>query len=204
VSVVTEDWRWRMITPPQYDYEAVPLSAAGRTAADNWDASADEKAGLQCRLYGAAAVMRLPGRLQISWADENTLQVQTDAGTQTRHLRYGGPAAAGERTWQGHSTAVWQVALGGRGNAARGGQLKVVTTNMRPGLLRKNGVPYSERAVLTEYFLRVVAPNKDEWLVVTAIVDDPEYLNEPFVTSTHFKKEPDNSKFTPTPCTVPR
>jgi hypothetical protein len=204
VSVVTEDWRWRMIQPPQYDYAAVPLSAAGRTAADNWDPAADEKAGLQCRYYGAASVMRVPGRLQISWADDDTLQVRTDAGTQTRHLRYGRPATGEERTWQGHSTAVWQVAQGGRGNAARGGQLKVVTTNMRAGLLRRNGVPYSERAVLTEYFLRVVAPNKDEWLVVTSIVDDPEYLNEPFVTSTHFKKEPDNSKFTPTPCTVPR
>jgi len=194
-----------MMTPPQYDYAAVPLSAAGRIAADNWDRAADEKAGLQCKYFGAASVMRVPGRVQIAWADDNTLQVQTDAGTQTRHLRYGASAPAGERTWQGQSTAVWELPEAGRArNAPRGGQLKVVTTNMRAGLLRSNGVPYSDQAVLTEYFLKVTAPNKDEWLVVTSIVDDPQYLNEPFVTSTHFKKEPNNSKFTPTACAVPK
>lgn len=208
VSVVTEDWRWRMMTPPKYDYAAVPLSAEGRTAADTWDPDADEKNGLQCKLYGAASVMRLPGRLQITWADDNILQIQTDAGTQRRQLRFGAPPPTGERTWQGHSTAIWQVPEGGRGGgrggARRSGQLKAVTTHMRAGLLRKNGVPYSENAVLTEYFVRVTAPNGDEWLVVTSVVDDPAYLNEPFVTSTHFKKEPDSTKFAPTSCMVPR
>ena len=59
---------------------------------------------------------------------------------------------------------------------------------MRAGYLRKNGVPYSENAVLTEYFVRTTAPNGDEWLVVTSIVDDPTYLNEPFVTSYAFQE----------------
>jgi hypothetical protein len=210
VSVVTEDWRWRMITPPKYDYAAIPLNSAGRNAADAWDPDADEKNGLQCKVYGAASVMRMPGRVNISWADDNTLRVQTDAGTQTRALRYGAFAAPGERTWQGQSRAIWQVTpppagRGGRGAAPKSaGQLKVVTTQMRAGYLRKNGVPYSENAVLTEYYTRVTAPNGDDWLVVTSIVEDPTYLNEPFVTSTHFKKEPNNAKFAPTPCVVPR
>jgi hypothetical protein len=220
VSVVTEDCRWRMITPPKYDYAAIPLNAAGRNAADAWDPDADEKNGQQCKVYGAASVMRMPGRLNVSWSDDNTLQIQTDAGTQTRMLRYSAADAGGERlaratrserTWQGQSHAIWQVTTapagrgGGRGAAAKpSGQLKVVTTDMRAGYLRKNGVPYSERAVLTEYFARVAAPNGDEWLVVTSIVDDPTYLNEPFVTSTHFKKEPNNAKFAPTPCVVAR
>ncbi len=82
--------------------------------------------------------------------------------------------------------------------------LKAVTTKMRAGYLRRNGVPYSDTASLTEYFTRQTAPNGDDWLVVTSIVEDPTYLNEPFVTSTHFKKEPDNSKFTPTPCVAHR
>jgi hypothetical protein len=161
--------------------------------------------------------MRMPGRLDISWADDNTLQIRTDAGAQTRMIRYGAAPVeqdsglAPQKTWQGQSTAIWELPLsatptaaadeGGRGGPrTKAGQLKAVTTNMRAGYLRRNGVPYSDRATLTEYFVRVDAPNGDQWLVVTSLVDDPTYLNEPFVTSTHFKKEPDNSKFAPAPC----
>jgi hypothetical protein len=207
VSVVTEDWRWRMLTPPRYDYAAVPLTAEGRRVADNWDPAADEAAGLQCKVYGAASVMRLPGRLRISWADDNALKIETDAGTQTRLLRFGAPGPGGARTWQGQSNAIWQIPeTTGRGGQAapRSGQLKVVTTRMRAGYLRTNGVPYSANAVLTEYFVRVEAPNGDHWLIVTSIVDDPVYLTEPFVTSTHFKREPNDAKFAPTPCVVHR
>ena len=202
VSIVSEDWRWRMITPPRYDYAAVPINADARRVADNWDPAADETSGDRCKIYGAASVMRVPGRVRIAWADDNTLRVETDAGMQTRLLRHARLPADAERTWQGQSKAVWQIPeASGRGRAAvRSGQLKVVTTNMRAGYLRTNGVPYSDNAVLTEYFVRVTAPNKDEWLVVTSIVDDPVYLNEPFVTSSHFKKEPDGSKWSPSPC----
>jgi hypothetical protein len=205
VSVVSEDWRWRMVTPPRYDYAAVPMNADARRVADNWDPNADQANGQQCKVYGAASVMRIPGRVRVTWADDNTLKVDTDAGTQTRLLRFAPPPAGSERTWQGESRAIWQIpeipARAGRG-AMRSGQLKVVTTNMRGGYLRTNGVPYSDSATLTEYFVRVTAPNGDEWLVVTSMVDDPVYLNEPFVTSTHFKKEPNDAKFAPTPCTV--
>ena len=215
VSVVTEDWRWRMMTPPRYDYAAIPLSAFGRQVADDWDPAADDAAGLQCKMYGAAAGIRNPGRLNISWADDNALQVQLDAGTQTRVLRYGAKPATGEPTWQGQSSALWEFpegmapgagggGRGGRGARPAAGMLKAVTTKMRAGYLRKNGVPYSDKASLTEYFTRQTAPNGDDWLVVTSIVEDSTYLNEPFVTSTHFKKEPDNSKFTPTPCVAHR
>jgi hypothetical protein len=204
VSIVTEDWRWRMITPPRYDYAAVPMNADARRVADNWDPRADEASGRHCGIYGAASVMRVPGRLRIEWTDDNTLRVETDAGMQTRLLRHGIPAG-GERTWQGQSKALWQIPQAtGRGRAAvRSGQLKVVTTNMRGGYLRTNGIPYSDNAVLTEYFVRVTAPNGDEWLVVTSMVDDPIYLNEPFVTSSHFKKEPNDAKFSPAPCGAP-
>ena len=74
---------------------------------------------------------------------------------------------------------------------------------MAPGYLRKNGVPYSEKATLTEYFERFKAPNGDEWLVVTSIVEDSTYLSQPFITSTHFKQEPDAGKWNPTTCGVP-
>jgi hypothetical protein len=123
-----------------------------------------------------------------------------DAGVQTRRLMFAAEAQPGARSLQGFSKAEWERVGGGRGGAAQGGNLKVVTNNLTAGWLRKNGVPYSQNAVVNEYFDRFRAPNGDEWLVVTTIVEDPMYLNQPFVTSTHFKKEPDGSKWSPTPC----
>ncbi|PWU06989.1 MAG: hypothetical protein C5B51_11010 [Terriglobia bacterium] len=201
VSVVTEDWRFRMVTPPKGDYASVPLNPEGRRVADTWDPAKDEAAGNQCRSYGAAALMRVPGRLHITWADEDTLKIETDAGTQTRefHFKPGQPPA-GDAGWQGYSAANWEIAGGRGGQGQRPGSMKVVTTHMRPGYLRKNGVPYSGNAVLTEYYTRTDEPNGDTWLIITTIVEDPQYLAQNFVTSTHFKKEPNGSKWSPTPC----
>jgi hypothetical protein len=106
---------------------------------------------------------------------------------------------SGQPSWQGNSAAAWEVA-GGRG--ARAGNLKVVTTGMRAGYLRKNGPPVSANAVVTEYWHRLNEPNGDSWLIVTTLVEDPTYLQQPFIVSTHFKREPDASKFVPTPCTA--
>jgi hypothetical protein len=193
VSIVTEDWKYRMVTPPKGEYGGLPLNAEGRKFADTWDPAKDERAGEQCKAYGAAALMRMPGRLHITWEGESTLHVDADAGTQTRLFRFGPPQAQrGAPSWQGNSAAQWQPQ----------GNLKVVTGNMRAGYLRKNGVPYSENAVLTEYFERITAPGGDEWLIVTAIVEDPLFLNTPYVTSSHFKKLADASGWSPTPCTA--
>jgi len=211
VSVVTEDWRWRMRTPPKGDYASVPLNPAAIKVAESWDPAKDAAAGEECRGYGAAAVMRLPGRVRISWNDDNTLKVETEAGTQTRLWQFApiAPAdsARGESkaSWQGTSAANWQVAGGGgrRGGAApRGGSLRVVTTNLRPGYLRKNGIPYSANARVTEYINRTTEPNGDSWLVVTTVVEDPPNLTSRFVTSTHFKKVPDGSAWNPSPCSA--
>jgi hypothetical protein len=84
----------------------------------------------------------------------------------------------------------------------RGGNLKVITTAMRPGYLRKNGVPYSRNAILTEYYNRLIQPNGDEWLIITTMVEDPQYLQQLFVTSTHFKKLRDGSSWKPEPCSA--
>ncbi len=84
---------------------------------------------------------------------------------------------------------------------AQGGSLRVVTTNFREGYLRKNGVPYSETAAITEYFHRLPQhPNGDNWLLVVTVVDDPKYHTQPFYTSTQFKLEPNGAKWSPTPC----
>jgi hypothetical protein len=208
VSIVTEDWRWRMVTPAKGDYTSVPLNQAGRKAADAWDPDKDIAAGNQCKAYGAAAIMRVPGRVHISWVDDDTLKVEADAGTQTRtfHFNSKGPGTEAA-SWQGFSDASWDglrpPPRGARGAAATpppGGSLKVVTTNMKAGYLRKNGVPYSSNAVLTEYYDRTNEPNGDSWMIVTTIVHDPANLNQDFVTSTHFKMEKDGSKFSPSAC----
>ncbi|MBV9769040.1 MAG: hypothetical protein JOZ32_05670 [Bryobacterales bacterium] len=204
VSIVTEDWRWRMVTPAKGDYASVPLSRAGRATADMWDPAKDIAAGNQCKAYGAAAIMRVPGRLHITWVDDNTLKIETDAGTQTRIFHFNAQPASGQAaSWQGYSMANWdglRPAPRGGGPAPKGGSLKVVTTDMKPGYLRKNGVPYSGNTELTEYYDRTNEPNGDSWLIVTTIVHDPVNLNQDFVTSTHFKMEPDGSKWSPTTC----
>jgi hypothetical protein len=202
VSVVNEDWRFRMITPAKGDYGGIPITKEALQIVNAWNPSADEAAGEQCKSYGAAAIMRVPGRIRVTWQDDETLRVDTDAGTQTRLFHFGAARlAVGQPTWQGTSAARWEAA-GGRGGAPAGGSLTVVTTNMRAGYLRKNGVPYSENARVTEYF--DVAPQGQDGrlLVVTTVVDDPRYLSQPFIVSSHFKKEPDGSKWDPTPCSA--
>jgi hypothetical protein len=216
VSIVNEDWRFRMLTPAKGDYAGVPLNTGGRKVADTWGPDKDEATGNQCKSYGAAAIMRVPGRIHITWDNDSTLKIETDAGMQTRLLHFGEPQQrTGEATWQGDSIAQWEYAGAARGGQntgfagpargglpSRGGDLKVVTTHMRPGYLRKNGVPYSGNVVLTEYFHRTVEPNGDSWLIVTTLVEDPQYLNQPFQTSTHFKKQADASGWDPLPCTA--
>ncbi len=218
VSVVTEDWRWRMVTPAKGDYASIPITAAAKTLADTWDPARDTAAGEQCRGYGAPGIMRLPTRLRISWQDEQTLKVESDNGMQTRLLRFGTPPPSGQPSWQGDSVAQWQI-VGGRGAApaavpaggggagrgaapARFGSLDIVTRNLRPGYLRKNGVPYSANTVVTEYWDLFKTHSGDQWLVDTMSVHDPMYLQQDWITSLNFRKEPDASKWDPTPCSA--
>lgn len=199
VSVVTEDWLYRMVTPAKGDYISVPLNPAGRKLADAWDPAQDEAAGNSCKAYGAPAVMRIPGRLRVSWQDDFTLKVETDAGTQTRLFHFDATKAGAGGDWQGASVANWDVEAGARGPLPGAG-LRVITTHIKPGYLRKNGVPYSANVLLTEYYDRVNERNGDSWLIVKTIVEDPAYLTAPFITSTHFKKQADAAGWNPTAC----
>ncbi len=201
VAMVTEDWRWRMITPPKGDVSSIPVNAEARKVAEAWDPARDTAAGEQCKSYGAPQLLRIPGRIRISWDNDTTMKVETEAGTQTRLFRFGNqPAPAGAPTYQGNSVARWEVIVGGRGAKPRGGSLAVMTTGMRAGYVRKNGVPYSEKATVEEHFNATSEPNGDRWLILTTVVRDPVYLNAPWVTSTHFKKVPNGSSWTPTAC----
>ena len=211
VATVTEDWRWRMVTPLKGDSASVPINQAGKKIVNEWDPAKDEAAGLQCKSYGAAAIMRVPGRLHITWQADDALKVETDAGTQTRVLNFGGaPQPNAAPSWQGYSVARWEpapaipqggvpIGLGPR-VGVRSRSLEVTTTNLLPGYLRKNGVPYGARTSVTEYFEKFTEPNGDERLMVMTIVTDPEFLAVPYVTTSDFKKEPDGTKWDPTPC----
>jgi hypothetical protein len=205
VSLVTNEWRWRMLAPTKGDYAVLPLNAEGRRIADTWDPARDEASGNQCRSYGAAVIMQVPGRLRIAWEKDDVLRMDIDAGTQTRLFQFGQMAPSDQPTWQGQSAAQWQVARGqgreGQGprSQARNGTLKVVTTRMRPGYLRRNGAPYSGDALVTEYYGRFSDRGAD-YLNVTVIVEDPQYLTGPYVRSMQFKREADGSRWNPLPC----
>ena len=209
VSVVTEDWRFRMMTPAKGDFPSIPLNPEGRKVAEAWDPAKDEAAGDQCKGYGAVNIMRLPGRVHITWQDDMTLKVETDTGQQTRLFHFARPgqgAPANESaSWQGYSIAQWEFpgGRGAHGDEAKGGTLKVVTTHLKPGYLQKNGVPYGANAVLTEHFdLFNKESNGDQWMLATTLVEDPQYLARTFQRSTHFKRQADATGWDPEPCSA--
>ena len=210
VSIVTEDWIERMAPDS-------PPSGVGRGGRGQFDgggpapgAPATAAPSDPCRAYGAGGSLRVPGRLNITWADDNTLRIDMDAGKQTRLLHFGAVPAPPQRSRQGHSIAPWVTGArggGGRGGAAGGapaapawGSLTVVTTNMTSGYLLSSRAPYSENAVLTEHFTRH-ADFGQEYFTVTAIVADGPTTR---ISSSTFKKEPNGSKFSPTGCEVVR
>ncbi len=207
VSIVDTDWRWRMLPPPKGDYASIPINAEGKRVADTWDPAKDEAAGEQCRSYGAPAIMEVPERLRIGWQDDNTLKVETDAGQQTRFFHFGNwKAPGGAATWQGESIASWEPAgpnpnpLIPPSQRPKYGALKIRTTHIRSGYLRKNGVPYSADVEMTEYWNLTKQADGTVWIVVTTVLHDPKYLLEDMVTALNFRKEPDGSKWDPQPC----
>jgi hypothetical protein len=214
VSAITEDWRYRMVTAPKGDFAGVPLNAEGRRVADQWDRAKDIASGEQCRPFGAAGIMRMPVRLHVTWQDDSTLKIEIDNGNQVRLFHFDKSAQPpAQAEWQGFSTAQWELVSEGQGLAPAGpgrggapveppvsGSLKVITTKMKAGYVRRNGVPYSANAHMTEFFDRTSEPNGDTWLILTSVLDDPQYLQQPFMLTDHFKREPDGSKFAPRPC----
>ena len=229
-AVLTEDWHVRMLTADKGDFGSgppgavaqigegkigvganpakdgnIPYNLKGAQAALAWDPAKDEAGGNQCKAYGAPGVMRQPTHLHITWADDNTLKVDADFGTQTRLLHFTAQPPDAQPTLQGRSVASWIIMGGGGGEAnfQKGGALKVVTDRMTPGYYWKNGMPYTGNAVLKESFFLLDIPNNGGiWMTMTQRVDDPEYLTEPYVVNYHFKKLPDGSQWHPTPCVV--
>jgi hypothetical protein len=136
VSVITEDWRFRMVTAAKGEFESLPLNAEGTRVGNQWDPQKDIDAGEQCRAFGAAGIMRMPIRLHVTWQDDATLKMEVDNGNQVRLFRFNQSAQPpAQPEWQGFTIAEWETvaqgqasAPGARGTAVPSGSLKVVTT----------------------------------------------------------------------------
>ncbi len=201
VSIVSEDWRFRMVVPPKGDYPDFNLTPEGKRLADAWDAARDEAERDHCKAYGAPNIMRIPGRFHITWADDYTLKIETDAGTQTRLLRFASPGGgqvrrvatptAGSPSRQGTSIAQWER-----------NSLRVDTSNLLPGYLQYNGVPFSGNLKMLEYFDIIHEPGGEVWLIDDSVLTDPVYLARSHKRSTHLRKQPDASGWDPQACVV--
>jgi hypothetical protein len=195
VSIVSEDWRFRMVTPPKGDFPNFLLNPEGLKLANAWDPAKDEAAADHCKAYGAPNIMRVPGRFHITWADDRTLKIDTDAGQQTRLLKFAAsgaaaaPAAPPSR--QGTSTAQWERKA-----------LRVDTTNLLPGYLQTNGVPFSANVKMYEYFDVINEPGGEIWLIDDSVITDLTYHVRSIKRSTHLRKQADASGWEPSPCTV--
>ena len=206
VAVVSEDWRWRMVTPPVGDAASIPLNAKGRAATAAWDYERDRREGNFCRPYGPPGLIRQPTRLRIDWEDADTLRLEFDAGRQTRHLRFK-PQPPGAPSLQGDSAAQWfrqPRARRVRGANAEDRRSAARAHDPTDGRIpAANGVPYSEHATVKEFFNTFTLPDDNgTWLVVTTVVNDPEYLSTDLLLSTQFKKETGRSGWNPRPCDI--
>ncbi len=208
VSVVTEDWRWRMMVAEPGDTDnGTPLNQAGRELAEAW--RPDDNEVESCLAFGGAGILRYPGRLHISWADEETLRIDFSAGEQTRLLHFNDEASTTNATssLQGYTTASWHkerqtrgMGFGPQVTSFEGGNLKAYTRNLMPAFLQRNGVPYSDQTTIEDYYKVIDAPNGDRWLIITSVVSDPVYLRQNWITSTNFKYEANGDNWDPIDC----
>lgn len=224
VSLITQNWRWRMVVVGPGDYIGIPINAAAKKIADTFDRAAAEAAGKQCEAHGGGIVMDLPERIHISWPDANDLRVDTDTAMQTRLLHFVSARMAGragaqaaspsqpaeiQPSLQGYSVARWVLPGGGQRFGASGGaphshygSIQVTTDHMLPGLLRTNGIPYSADAKKTEWWDLRQESAGEQWLVISTTLVDPQYLTRPYVYDPIFQKEADGAKWDPTPCSL--
>jgi hypothetical protein len=196
VSIVSEDWRFRMVTPPKGDFPDFLLNPDGAKLANAWDPAKDEAEKDHCKAYGAPNIMRVPGRFHITWADDRTLKIETDAGMQTRLLKFpatgSAPAtAAAPPSRQGMSVARWERKA-----------LRVDTANLLPGYVQYNGVPVSAKTTMYEYFDVIREPGGEVWIIDDSVITDPVYHVRSIKRSTHLRKQADAAGWDPQPCAV--
>jgi hypothetical protein len=187
-----EDQAERIPGPEIGDYLGLPINASARLHADSWDASLLTLPEHQCKPHPSDYGIRGPAQLRV-WKEVDTATQKLIAyhtliswQTPQRTIWMDGrphPPDFAPHTWQGFSTGVWN-----------GDELVITTTHLKTGWIRRNGVPRSEKAVVTEHWIR-----HEKYLTVATIVDDPAYLTQPFIRTTDFVENPDQV-IPPYPC----
>ena len=186
-GLLHEDFVYRLPGPEKGDYAGLPLTEAALEIADSYDPDDYYLPENQCLPHGAAYGMRGPMAKQILREGDNTMLIRLELEAQERRIYLDGrPWPGGELTWQGHSVGY-----------VEGDALIVTTTHMKPRYIRRNGVPHSEDAVMTEYFVVTGA-----YLTLTTVIDDPLYLTEPLVRSVSFKRLADDYEWADYTCEV--
>lgn len=183
VSEFSEDRVERIPGPDVGDYAGLPLNDAARLKADTWQASVQTLPERQCIPHPSPYSLRGPTNLRIS-ADVDPVTQETVSytiygtfGRATRLVWMDGrprPSPLAPHTWAGFSTGRWE-----------GSRLRIDTTHIKLGYLRRNGVPHSDLATMTEYLWV-----RGDRLQISSIVDDPVYLSEPLVRTTDFVRNP--------------
>ena len=190
---ITEDSYERSGGPPLGDYQGIPLNDAGRMKADSHDHSEWSLPEFQCRPHPAPYQWRALGAVRIS---EDIDPVSREL--RAYHLEYlrsmdrwiymdgrPHPPAWAPHSWSGFSTGTWD-----------GNMLVVTTTHIKGAYLRRNGASFSDKATLMEYITR-----HGEYLLVTMILTDPVWLEEPFIQTTNYELDP-YTTLSYYPCTV--
>ncbi|HEX4274483.1 MAG TPA: hypothetical protein VHZ74_03965 [Bryobacteraceae bacterium] len=190
-----EDQPERVPGPEIGDYLGIPINAAGRMRGDTWDASSQTLPEWQCRPHSEDYIWRGPSNLRI-WKEVDPLSREITAfhaewlRSIDRPIYLDGRAHPPEyagHTWAGFSTAKWD-----------GDVLTVTVTHLKEGYVRRNGLPRSDVATVTEHWIR-----HGDWLTVMTIVKDPVYLAEPFVRTTDYELDV-HQQIPPYPCEVVR
>lgn len=178
-----EDLPERGAGPEIGDYTGLPINDAARLRADSWDAGKWTVPERQCEPHPADYGPRGPANLRIVSTVDPISQdviawnVTVMWSLQQRTIYMDGrphPSANAQHSWQGFSTGEWE-----------GDMLKVTTTHLKEGWVRRNGLPRSDKATLTEYFIR-----NDNYLTLVTAVDDPVYLTEPLVRTSDWVLDP--------------
>jgi len=188
-----EDQPERVAGPELGDYLGLPITDAARMRADTWNAAIQTLPEWQCRPHSADYIWRGPSNLHI-WkeVDPVTREITAFHAEWLRSVDnvyyldgrpHPSPNAA--HTWGGFATAKWE-----------GNMLTVTVTHLKEGYVRRNGVPRSDLATVTEHWIR-----HGNWLTVVTIVNDPVYLSEPFIRSTDYELD-EHQLVPPYPCDV--
>jgi hypothetical protein len=186
-NIIQEDFGYRLAGPAVGDYSGLPINDAAKAIADNWDPEDGYKPENQCKMHGAAYIMRSPIRFFLEYEDEVTISIKIELEMgRERKIYLDGRPAEGPPTEMGHSVGVWN-----------GDMLTVTTTNMTEKYIRRNGVPNSEQAVMTEHFIR-----HDNYITLISIIEDPVYLTEPLIRSVSYRKRDDEFKWVRYDCEV--